>query len=323
MLLCVIAMTLSNQDLPQIGNAREVTFETSDGLTLQGELVLPANATHGVLLLPGSGPTDRDGSQPPHLRIDLLREIARDLSLKQVATLRFDKRAFGRYASEWPTDLDEVAEFFAFSKFLDDANRAFKLLESEMSITAKVGILGHSEGATIALSIANDVEADFVVAAGTPGRTYLELLTWQLEKNLKPPVVTEEARENLLKHNERISAYIIANGRLPSDIPLHLTALYNASVPKYWQQVFNISGVELLRATEAPVFIVQAEYDAQIDLDEDYSLLRAALQEKDSSVVIPKASHNFKQVDSPELPGFEGPVISEFLTRVSDWIRSH
>lgn len=57
---------------------REVRFADRDGFELVGALTLPPNAVRSpaVLLLPGSGPTDRDGNQPPMLVTDLLKTIA-------------------------------------------------------------------------------------------------------------------------------------------------------------------------------------------------------------------------------------------------------
>lgn len=159
------------------------------------------------------------------------------------------------------------------------------------------------------------------MAAATPGRTFKELVAWQLDKNLKPPLVTVENRNSLLEHNRRIAAYIIANGKIPPDVPLQLTALYNPSVAKYWQQAFNLSGAELLSEVRAPVMVVQAQYDAQVDAVLDFELMKAAAKEQDTTLLIANASHNFKQVQSTEQPGFEGPVISEFMQRVADWVK--
>ncbi|MDX8141560.1 hypothetical protein SK854_05510, partial [Lentzea sp. BCCO 10_0061] len=49
-----------------------------------------------ALLLPGSGPTDRDGNQPPSLTPNTLRDLATALDRDRVVTLRFDKYGTGR-----------------------------------------------------------------------------------------------------------------------------------------------------------------------------------------------------------------------------------
>src|SRR5262245_44276187 len=80
---------------------RAVRFAGSDGVMLSGTLLLPLwselQRVPGVVLVAGSGPTDRDGnnSLAPN-RIDLLRQIAELLADAGIATLRYDKRGIGR-----------------------------------------------------------------------------------------------------------------------------------------------------------------------------------------------------------------------------------
>jgi hypothetical protein len=86
---------------------REVTFAGVGGLSLHGTLLLPwalKGKVPGLLLLPGSGPTSRNGDQPPLLVTDLLKQIAERLAKQGYASLRFDKRAAPGYARFWPTD---------------------------------------------------------------------------------------------------------------------------------------------------------------------------------------------------------------------------
>src|SRR5262245_24748089 len=95
----------------------EVSFTGEGSLTLHGTLVLPPGAEGRVpalLLLPGSGPTDRDGNQPPMLVTDLLQQVADALASAGVASLRFDKRAAHVHASDWPTELAAQQSFFAY-----------------------------------------------------------------------------------------------------------------------------------------------------------------------------------------------------------------
>src|SRR5215813_1999527 len=63
----------------------DLAFEGGGGFRLAGTVTLPDSARFaapfpGVLLLPGSGPTDRDGNQLPDIRTDLLAQLARGLA---------------------------------------------------------------------------------------------------------------------------------------------------------------------------------------------------------------------------------------------------
>src|SRR5438067_1649273 len=81
---------------------QHISFQGNGGITIAGTLVLPETANSdrlvpAVLLIQGSGPTDRDGNQPPNLQTDLLRQLANILAGAGIASLRYDKR--GMYAN--------------------------------------------------------------------------------------------------------------------------------------------------------------------------------------------------------------------------------
>lgn len=101
---------------------REVAFNGAGGFQLRGTLVLPSatkGKVPGVLLLPGSGPSDRNGNQPPQLVTDLLKQIAERLAADGFASLRFDKRAAAVYATTWPKDMAAMNNFFSYDALLE------------------------------------------------------------------------------------------------------------------------------------------------------------------------------------------------------------
>src|SRR5438105_11359896 len=72
---------------------QQVTFTGAGGVTLAGTLVLPESASAdrlvpALLLIQGSGPSDRDGNQLPNLRTDILRQVAELLAEQNIASLR-------------------------------------------------------------------------------------------------------------------------------------------------------------------------------------------------------------------------------------------
>ena len=109
----------------------ELSFTGFEGVALKGSLVLPSKAQKNpvVILLPGSGPTDRNGNQPPALVTDLLKSIAIDLAKAGIGTFRFDKRAAHSNSAIWPKDLSKADHFFRFESFVGDAVAAVKLVK--------------------------------------------------------------------------------------------------------------------------------------------------------------------------------------------------
>ncbi|MEM9268051.1 MAG: alpha/beta hydrolase, partial [Pseudomonadota bacterium] len=59
---------------------------------LEGTLLYPSGATDMVIILPGSGPTDRDGNSPQGLTSNTYKLIAEGLAAQGVGALRVDKR---------------------------------------------------------------------------------------------------------------------------------------------------------------------------------------------------------------------------------------
>ena len=96
--------------------SREVKFE-SHGLMLEGTLQMPigvAGKAPAVLLLPGSGPTDRNGNSMLGITTDLYKQIAEELAKNGIASLRFDKRAIRQYAANWPKDIPALSKYFCW-----------------------------------------------------------------------------------------------------------------------------------------------------------------------------------------------------------------
>src|SRR5438128_1948923 len=127
------AMLLAAFAIAHATTTKEISFAGVGGLKLQGTFEAPAGATgmKALLLLPGSGPTDRNGNQPPGLITDLLKQIADDLAAHGIASFRFDKRAAHVHAADWPKDASKLNDFFAWDKFVGDAGAALDVLRKQ------------------------------------------------------------------------------------------------------------------------------------------------------------------------------------------------
>lgn len=135
---------------------REIQFET-DGTMTYGTLHVPAGPRAAVLLLAGSGPTDRDGNVP---KLDVtpatLKLIADALGELGIMSLRFDKYFSGQtgggtYADD-PAALDLDA-------YLSQAAAAYRVLRDQPEISkGEMLIAGHSEGGMYALLLAPKVD---------------------------------------------------------------------------------------------------------------------------------------------------------------------
>ncbi|NBH01687.1 alpha/beta hydrolase [Amycolatopsis sp. SID8362] len=138
---------------------REIVF-TVDGTATYGTLHVPAHRAgqrlRAALLLPGSGPTDRDGNQPPHASPDTLAQVAGALGGDGIATLRFDKYGTGRTGLGAYRDHPETLDYPAFVR---QAKAAYESLRDQPETDRHaLLVVGHSEGAMTALLLGGTVQ---------------------------------------------------------------------------------------------------------------------------------------------------------------------
>ncbi|MFC9653709.1 alpha/beta hydrolase [Streptomyces sp. NPDC056937] len=137
---------------------REVVF-TADGTTAYGTLHVPEHRAgqrlRAALLLPGSGPTDRDGNQPPASSPDTLAQLADVLDGEGIATLRFDKYGTGRTGLGAYRDHPEELDYPAFVR---QARAAYESLRDQPETDPhELLLVGHSEGAMTGLVLGGTV----------------------------------------------------------------------------------------------------------------------------------------------------------------------
>jgi dienelactone hydrolase len=314
---------------------RQVTFPGADGVTLAGTLHLPAGDQAGpaMVLLAGSGPTDRDGNQPPALVTDLLKQVAVGLADQGVATLRYDKRGMYANKADLPKDIAKYGDFFSWENFVGDAAAACRFLRQQPRVDPKrVGILGHSEGGMLALEAAHALKAEgaapaLLVLVSTPGRTIDAVLGDQLKGLLARQHATPAQADFFLGENARVTKVIQESGKVPLDVPAGLAALYPEYLGKFLHSELASDPCKLAADFAGPVLIVQGSADIQISPDRDAKALDAALAARKRDVhklaVIAKASHNLKLPPDADDPGFKGPMAADAMDQLRQWTAAH
>ena len=148
-----------NPQPPYPYETEEVTFQnTKAGATLAGTLTIPAGGSKYVLLMvTGSGAQNRDEEVFGHKPFAV---IADRLARSGIATLRYDDRATGKSVGGMDPNVTTM-------DFAEDAEAGIEWLRSQKRFK-KVGLIGHSEGGTIAFLLAAQKKLDFIVSlAGT------------------------------------------------------------------------------------------------------------------------------------------------------------
>jgi alpha-beta hydrolase superfamily lysophospholipase len=153
---------------------------SADGpFVLAGTLALPTtntSAVPAVLVLGGSGSQDRDGARADLAGYRPWRELADTLTARGIAVLRLDDRGTGASTGQF---VGTTTQGFA-----DDARVALGWLRKQADIDpARVAMVGHSEGALVALLTARaDTAVAALVLMGAPSRSGREIARWQRQR---------------------------------------------------------------------------------------------------------------------------------------------
>lgn len=294
-----------------------------DGVTLAGTLLIPLFSeiqyVPGIVLVAGSGPTDRDGNNPlaPD-RIDLLKDIAELLARNGIASLRYDKRGIGQSTPRPRGSLEEQEAFFAWDNFVGDVEAAHaELLRHDEIKSYATALLGHSEGGLLALAASRSLAAKklhALVLAATPGRRLEAILRAQIARDA-PPALRLPA--------DRAIAAILETGRVPNNLPPELQLLFPLYAGPFLQKLLSFDPASVLADSRTPCLLLQGGADRQVVPMEDVQPLIDALRDRGVSgeaVVIPQVSHNLKTVTGPLDPGFAGPLSPAVAAALLKWL---
>ncbi|MEO1575047.1 MAG: alpha/beta fold hydrolase [Pseudomonadota bacterium] len=251
------------------------------GGALRGTLELPDNAHAAVLIIAGSGPTDRDGNVTGMVgKNNSLRYLAEALAEAGVASLRFDKRMIGRSTVRGLTEDD-----LRFDTYVQDARLWYAELKKRAGVPTFV--LGHSEGGLIGTLAAEATDARGLIIVAGAGRSAPDLILEQTRQQLPPA---------LMKQTEEIVAALSA-GQTVGDPPPMLAALFRPSVQPYLVSWFRHDPADALARLDLPALLVYGSTDIQVPVSDGERLRDAGTET--SLVVVDGMNHVLKAADGP------------------------
>ena len=254
----------------------EVSFSNGDAV-LKGTLVLPegcSRKTPVLIMITGSGLQNRDEEIYEHKPFAV---IADALARAGIATLRYDDRGFGESTGDLVNCTTEDMK--------NDAIAGIGLLRERFD---RVGIIGHSEGGTIALMLAAEKKADFIVSLAGMVVSGKETLLWQNRVSLAAAGIPAETIDSYCKALETVFDASTAGMPLPStsqfDLPAALSQNLSAvmrqlSMP-YLKHFVTLDVRPLLGGIHCPVLALNGTKDMQVDADSNLGALRIGLPDK-------------------------------------------
>lgn len=250
---------------------------------LHGTLIPPARDKPLLLIVPGSGPTDRDGNNPMGIRAAPYRLLAEALAERGIGTARIDKR--GLFASK---DAIPDPNRVTVADYVDDVLAWTKAMRARTGARC-IWLAGHSEGGLIALAAA-DRQAEGhcgLVLISAAGRPFGAVIREQLRANPANAPVLPAAMAALdrLERGEHVDA---------ATLPPALLGLFGPHIQDYLIDLFAQDPAALAARIRLPTLIAQGDRDIQIGIA-DAEALHAALPGA-RLVVLPGMNHVLKAV---------------------------
>lgn len=310
--------------VPPFPYKEESVSFTNAGYTFNGTLTLPENYTKEtpvVLMVTGSGQQNRDEEMFEHKPFAV---IADALARQGIASLRYDDRGWGDARS---------VKFMNFTveDFCEDAAAVLPLLRKRFS---KVGVLGHSEGGTIALILAAEGKADFIVSLAGMAISGKETLVMQNRQAMSAIGLPKETVDT---YCNSISKALdeIASGKKASEInidgmtealkPITIKALQQADTP-YIRHFLNIDVSKLLSKIKCPVLALNGTKDTQVDCTANTIQLKKGLTNcKHTIKKVDGVNHLFQHCTTGnvvEYQQIEETITPEVLQTITGWINS-
>ncbi len=292
------------------------------GFNLAGTITKPANATTplpALVLIGGSGPTDRDETVAG---IPVFGQLARDLVAAGFVVVRYDKRGVGQSGGR--------SESVTIADYAEDARAVLVWLEKRKDVDKeRIGLVGHSEGALVAMLLAGRERGKvgaMALLAG-PSASGATIVLEQQKHLLDQMKIDDAQRAEKVALQEKINAAVIS-GRGWQDLPDEARKL--ADTPWFYS-FLTFDPQRAMRDTRQPVLIVQGELDTQVkphhaDQLAEYARARRTKTETDV-VKVPGVNHLLVAAKTGEVSEYAslgptakvapevGAAIAAFMTR--------
>ncbi|MBI4978777.1 MAG: alpha/beta fold hydrolase [Spirochaetes bacterium] len=306
-----------------------------DGIVLAGTLTKPSGGGRypAVVLITGSGAQDRDESLLGHKPFLVLADY---LTRHGFAVLRMDDRGFGKSGGVFATatSADFTRDILAAVDFLKMRNDV---------LTAKIGLIGHSEGGEIAPMAANrSTNVAFIVLLAAPGITGSEINLLQNRAAFAGSFVDKRFLQDYLAMLKSIHTIIInepdndaARKKAIAEYEQYAANKDAAKLKKYnitsenmtrsiatfttpWFRYFLEHDPALeLEKLKCPVLVLNGSLDTQVDPKANLSAIRTALakgQNADYEVIeLPGLNHLFQKAKTGK--AYEYGIIAETINR--------
>lgn len=272
----------------------------------------PDNKKQAVLIIAGSGPTDRNGNSTAIPgKNNSLQQLADSLFTNGIASLRYDKRGIGKSKVVGGMKEEEIS----IDDMVDDAGLWYDWLKKQGF--KSVFVAGLSEGSLISLLVAQKKKPAGVISIAGAGRLAVDILSEQLAPQISPDEL----------QTFKVASDSIIAGHTVKNIPPNLQSLLRPSIQPYLRSWFKQDPKKIISKLKSPVLIVQGEKDIQVSIKDANSLKEGKQSAK--LVLLKNMNHVMKDIDSDDraanINAYSDPSLplsKDLVTAIVSFIRN-
>lgn len=334
-----VPLTLAHERPTSMSLDHEVTLNSSTpGITLAGTLRTPKAPRAAALLLPGSGPLDRNesiGGQRP------FEDLAAALSASGIASLRCDDRGVHKSTGDY-LGIDA-------GTLLDDASAQLQFMINEMPSISHA-VVGHSQGAIFATRLAaRDQRVSKLILLGAAMRPGMDLMMAMRRLLADDSELTGETRSAYLEHSQAlfetlvkfendaqrahaVRALIVESVKGASDAdfnPDFETADafidFAVSDAMEWEvrEILLSHAASELRHIDVPTLAIWGALDRHVDAEQERAVFCALGKARSRTVIIPGQNHLFQRTERGRIEDYSkaGPTMRHPVPKlITEWI---
>ena len=279
--------------------------EISVNSFIDGTLLIPESAEDPplVILIAGSGPTDRNGNQS-FMKNNMLKKLAEALSKDGVATFRYDKRIVKQLITR------TFDKNISFDDFVNDAKSVVSYFKPSYS---SIIIAGHSQGSLVGL-LACETEVDGFISLAGAGNPIDKIILEQISKTA--PFFVEDTKRVF---------EILKSGETTTDFPPALASIFNLETQPFMSNWMQYNPQEHIEKLEIPTLIINGTKDLQMTTSEA-QLLKERKPDAEL-VIIENMNHLLFEINGDDLENSKSynemhdPVMPEAITVILNFMK--
>jgi pimeloyl-ACP methyl ester carboxylesterase len=276
----------------------------------------PARGYPAIVLVPGSGPQDRDEVRS---EVPVFGHLANQLADAGFLVARYDKRAVGLSGGR--------AESVGVGDYAEDARAVVKFLEKRRDVDDdRVTVLGYGDGGwTALLAASREGDIDSIVLVATPGVSGSDLVLAQQQEALARMNIPEQEKQAKIELQKKINAAVISGtgwGALPAEMR------QQADTP-WFQSFLAFDPAEVMKRVKQPLLVVHAELDREVTAAHAERLTQLGRARKDrrtDAATVPGVNHLLAAAatgSEAEYPELKEKAVSPAVSNViAEWLKA-